>query len=137
MPNPSPLKILVVDDNEANRYGLSRLLSKRGAEVIEAGNGSEALRLARTIPDLVVLDIHLPDMTGYEVLQHLRGEALTASLPVILMSALEPAPHARAVAQTLGVHSFLTFPVLSDDLWVVIQAALRKQLDPSMGKTSG
>ncbi len=129
MSDSSSIKLLVVDDNDANRYALSRLLINRGAEIMQASSGSQALEMAGDSPDLMVMDIHLPDMTAYDVLQKLRKEPATASLPVILMSAVEPAPHARSMAQALGVHSFLTLPVLSDDLWIVIQAALRKQSD--------
>lgn len=134
MPTSTPIKLLVVDDNDANRYALSRLLTKQGAEVAEANTGTLALQMAQALPDLVLMDIHLPDMTAYDVLERLRSQRETASLPVILMSAVEPAPHARSMAQTLGVHSFLTLPVLSDDLWIVIQAALQKQMDRSDGE---
>lgn len=129
MSDTSSIKLLVVDDNDANRYALSRLLISRGAKIMQASSGSQALEMAGDSPDLMVMDIHLPDMTAYDVLQKLRKEPATARLPVILMSAVEPAPHARSMAQALGVHSFLTLPVLSDDLWIVIQAALRKQSD--------
>lgn len=134
MPTSTPIKLLVVDDNDANRYALSRLLTKQGAEVAEANTGTLALQMVQKLPDLVLMDIHLPDMTAYDVLERLRSQRETASLPVILMSAVEPAPHARSMAQTLGVHSFLTLPVLSDDLWIVIQAALQKQMDRSDGQ---
>jgi CheY-like chemotaxis protein len=136
MPTPTPVKVLVVDDNDTNRYALSRILRKRGAEVMEATTGSHAAEMALSAPDLVLMDIHLPDMTAYDVLERLRKQAATKNLPVILMSAVEPAPHARSMAQTLGVHSFLTLPVLADDLWVVIQAALRKQYKPPKGRAS-
>lgn len=128
MSNSPSIKLLLVDDNEANRYTLSRLLTNRGVQVAEASSGSQALQLAQQLPDLMLMDIHLPDMTAYEVLQRLRSQSTTANLPVILMSAVEPAPDARAMAEVLGVHSFLTLPVLSQDLWIVIQATLRKQL---------
>ena len=127
MTDPSTIKLLVVDDNDANRYALSRLLTNRGVNVVEANTGTKALQLANDLPHLMLLDIHLPDMTAYEVLHRLRKQTETASLPVILMSAVEPAPHARSMAQSLGVHSFLTLPVLSEDLWIVIQAALHKR----------
>jgi CheY-like chemotaxis protein len=129
MTNPSPIELLVVDDNEANRYALSRTLSKRGVQVSEASTGCKALQMAHRRPHLVLMDIHLPDMTAYDVLEKLRAQEETRSLPVILMSAIEPAPHARSMAQALGVHSFLTLPVLSEDLWIVIQAALHKHAD--------
>ena len=134
MPTSTPIKLLVVDDNDANRYALSRLLTKQGAEVAEANTGARALQMAEALPNLVLMDIHLPDMTAYDVLERLRSQPETASLPVILMSAVEPAPHARSMAQTLGVHSFLTLPVLSDDLWIVIRAALQKQIERSDGQ---
>jgi CheY-like chemotaxis protein len=119
MTNPSPIELLVVDDNEANRYALSRTLSKRGVQVSEASTGCKALQMAH----------RRPHMTAYDVLEKLRAQEETRSLPVILMSAIEPAPHARSMAQSLGVHSFLTLPVLSEDLWIVIQAALHKHAD--------
>jgi CheY-like chemotaxis protein len=127
MTTASPIQLLVVDDNDAHRYALSRALAKRGVEVSEASTGCKALQMAHRLPDVVLMDIHLPDMTAYDLLERLRAQEETRSLPVILMSAVEPAPHARSMAQALGVHSFLTLPVLSDDLWIVIQAAIQKR----------
>jgi CheY-like chemotaxis protein len=85
--------------------------------------------MAHRQPHVVLMDIHLPDMTAYEVLEKLRAQEDTRALPVILMSAVEPAPHARSMAKALGVHSFLTLPVLSEDLWIVLQAAMQKRID--------
>jgi len=127
MTTPTTIKLLVVDDNDANRYALSRLLTHRGIEVTEADSGEKALQMAESQPHVMLMDIHLPDMTAYDVLALLRRKAETASLPVILMSAIEPTANARSMAQTLGVHSFLTLPVLLDDLWIVIQAALQRR----------
>ncbi|MGZ4788564.1 MAG: response regulator [Terriglobales bacterium] len=127
MSNPQSIRLLVVDDSETNRYALSRQLTKRGAMVEEASNGRQALQLAESLPNAVLMDIHLPDMTAYNVLERLRQSPATRQLPVILMSAVEPAPHARAMAENLGVHAFLTLPVLPDDLWIVVQAALHRR----------
>ena len=64
----TPARVLVVDDTEGNRYAVSRLLRGAGMEVVEAETGREALaRLAERVPDLVVLDINLPDATGHEI----------------------------------------------------------------------
>ncbi len=134
---PSPLiKVLVVDDTDANRYAVSHILQTKGAEVLEATTGRQAIELSQRIPDLVLMDIHLPDMTAYDVLESMRNDGSTKNIPVVLMSAVEPAPHARSMAQALGVRSFLTVPVLSNDLWIVVQAAVRKPLDRSTADAS-
>src|SRR3982750_2703181 len=122
-----PKKILIVDDTEINRYTLSKMISVRGIEVLQAATGGEAIALAQQSPDLALIDIHLPDMTGYQVLEEVRKNPVSADLCVVLMSATEPPPAARSAAAHLGVHSFLTLPVVSDDLWVVIQANFQRQ----------
>jgi len=127
MLDTSPKTILIVDDNEVHRYALSKVLKARGVEVLQAGNGAEARELIKQAPDLVLMDIHLPDVMGYGLLQEFRNNPATAGTPVILMSATEPAPNARSAATSLGVKSFLTLPVVADDLWVTIQGAIRRQ----------
>ncbi|HET9039688.1 MAG TPA: response regulator, partial [Gemmatimonadales bacterium] len=66
MPEPRTT-ILVVDDNDAERYYVCRVLSKAGFHVLEAATGKDALRLATDMPDLVTLDVRLPDLNGVEV----------------------------------------------------------------------
>jgi len=131
MTTAAPIRVLVVDDNDANRYAISRLLTKKGAAVSEANTGEQALEQAQDLPHAMLMDIHLPDMTAYHVLERLRQSPKTAGLAVILMSAVEPAPQARQMAEAFGVHSFLTLPVLADDLWIVIQAALERNRRPT------
>src|SRR5512138_1641472 len=79
--------ILAVDDNDANRYALVRTLSRAGFTVLEAATGREALELVRRQPDLIVLDVGLPDMDGYEVCRRLRSSPAGATALVIQMSA--------------------------------------------------
>ena len=79
--------VLLVDDNRAARYVLSRTLRLEGFDVWEAGDGTEALRLAGDGPDIIVLDVKLPDINGFEVCQRLKGEPACAAIPVIHMSA--------------------------------------------------
>ena len=119
-------RVLVVDDNEAHSYALAHMLRARGARVRQARTAQEALELAVDNTDVMLLDIHLPDMTGYALLERLRQDPRTASLPVILASAVEPAGHARSTAQALGVAAFLTLPVIPDDLWIVVQATINR-----------
>jgi len=84
-------RVLIVDDNEDNRYTLTRRLRREGyTDVVAAANGREALeQLAASEFDLVLLDIMMPEMDGFTVLEKLRAEGRLASLPVIVISALD------------------------------------------------
>ena len=83
-------RILVVDDTEANRDLLSRRLEREGHVVTAAGGGQEALALVAAEPfDLMLLDLMMPDINGYEVLTRLKGDARTRDIPVIVISALD------------------------------------------------
>ena len=97
-----PARILVVDDHESNRYRKSRTLRHAGFEVLEAGNGGDALELtAAHVPDLVVLDTQLPDINGFEVASRMaaNGNApavvLTSSRDVDDLGPLADYPHVR------------------------------------------
>jgi CheY-like chemotaxis protein len=87
-PNPTPLaarRILIVDDQDSIRSVLRTALTEAGAEVLEAGGGADGVDLAtREIPDLILLDIAMPGMNGWQVLEALRGAAETAGIPVVL-----------------------------------------------------
>ena len=72
------ITILTVDDNDALRHSLSRMLMEGGYKVMEARNGAEALRLVDEGPDLVTLNVHLPDMDGFEVCRQLKRNPRTA-----------------------------------------------------------
>jgi DNA-binding response OmpR family regulator len=82
--------LLVVDDNEDNRYTLTRRLTREGyTNLITATNGREALDLLQSKPfDLMLLDIMMPDMNGYEVLERMKEGAELRNVPVIMISAL-------------------------------------------------
>jgi signal transduction histidine kinase/CheY-like chemotaxis protein len=78
-------KILLIDDDEASRYVLARALGELQCSVMEAGTGTEGLLSARSrLPDLIFLDLNLPEMSGVEVLQRLKSDAVTAAVPVII-----------------------------------------------------
>ena len=81
-------KILLVEDNEMNRDSLSRLLARRGYEVIFAEDGEEAVAMTRSaMPDLVLMDISLPKLDGYEATRILRSFDATRSIPIIALTA--------------------------------------------------
>src|SRR3954470_18431495 len=85
---PPPARILVVDDLEANRYLVAGHLRRAGFETVEAGDGATALHIVATEHvDLVVLDVHLPDIDGFEVRRRIRTEAAHLELPVLHLSA--------------------------------------------------
>jgi two-component system, cell cycle response regulator DivK len=80
--------ILLVEDNEMNRDMLSRRLERRGFEVAIAVDGKQGLEMANTAsPDLILLDLSLPEMDGWEVLRHLKEDAKTKEVPVIALTA--------------------------------------------------
>ena len=92
MPDVVPATILIVDDREENRYITSRTLRSADYRVVEARTGREALAKAAELPDLILLDIRLPDMTGFEVCKRIKANPSTRGIPVVHLSApLSPA----------------------------------------------
>ena len=89
MTSRSPELVLVVDDDERNRRLAVDVLRLAGLRTVEAGTGAEALSLASAeLPDLVLLDLQLPDLDGVQVARELRADARTAAIPLVALSAL-------------------------------------------------
>jgi adenylate cyclase len=103
--------LLVVDDNEDNRYTLTRRLSREGfSNIATATNGREALELLKAKPiDLVLLDIMMPDMNGYEVLEHLKADPQLRHIPVIMISAVDEIESVIRCVE-LGAEDYLSKP---------------------------
>src|SRR5947209_8711715 len=87
VPVPEKKTILHVDDNDANRYAVSRSLTKAGFDVTEATSGAQALEMVDKNPDLVILDIRLPDINGFEVCRRIKTNPQTKRIPVLHLSA--------------------------------------------------
>src|SRR5215510_3725495 len=120
------MKILNVDDNDGNRYAKSRVLQRAGFTVCEAASGEEALGLVSVEqPDLVLLDVKLPDISGFEVCRHLKCNPATAAIMVVQMSAsfVEGQDRMRGVEE--GADAYLTEPVLPGELIATITGLLR------------
>jgi DNA-binding response OmpR family regulator len=117
-------RVLVVDD-EPDVLLLCRLnLEQRGHEVLEAPNGDEALELARSgDADLVVLDLMLPGIDGYQVLQALQAGEQTSEIPVLVLTA-KSLQADRERSRQLGAAAFLTKPFLPDELCDLVDAVL-------------
>jgi signal transduction histidine kinase len=122
---PARPTVLVVDDTEGNRYAVSRMLRSAGMDVIEAESGAEALERVTDNPALVVLDINLPDITGYEVCRRIKSDDATASIPVLHLSASYVAAADRAYGLELGADAYLTHPVEPAVLVATVRALLR------------
>jgi DNA-binding response OmpR family regulator len=117
-------RILAVDD-DADVLTLIRFLLKRyGIEVIEARSGAEALGfLAHDLPDLVILDVMMPEMDGYEVCRHIRANPRTAHLPVVMLTARTQL-ESRVEAFRAGADDYVTKPVHAAELVARLQAIL-------------
>src|SRR3954452_7654439 len=87
MSSNTPVSVLVVDDTVATRYATARILRSVGLNVVEAATGQEALVKAMSGPKLIVLDVNLPDMDGFQVCRELRARTQTRRTPVIYLSA--------------------------------------------------
>lgn len=116
--------ILVVDDNEHNRYVHVRYLERAGFTVRQAESGLGGLEAAPGA-DLVILDVRLPDMSGFEVCRQLRQNAETASIPVLQTSAAFTAVGDRVVGLQQGADAYLCIPVEAEELIATVRALLR------------
>ncbi|HUN81466.1 MAG TPA: response regulator [Phycisphaerae bacterium] len=121
-----PSKILIVDDNAQNLELLEAYLEElRGATILHATNGMEALqKVAADPPDLILLDIMMPRMSGFEVCQKLKSDDKTKDIPIIMVTALhELADIERGVE--VGTNDFITKPVNRVDLLTRVRSLLR------------
>lgn len=119
------LKILNVDDTEAQRYAVSRILRHAGFEVLEAGSGRQALELMVNLPDLVILDVNLPDVGGYTVCKQIKTNEATSRTPVLHLSASMVSTEARVRGLDGGADAYLTQPVEPEELLATVRALLR------------
>ncbi|MCS6835571.1 MAG: response regulator [Anaerolineae bacterium] len=111
-----PDLILVVDDDDMNREVIEAFLLLAEYRVAQARDGTEGLELARRLrPDLLLLDVRLPDLSGYEVCRQLKGDPSTQAIPIILVSGYAGEDVAQTV-QASGADGFLERPFTSAQL---------------------
>ncbi|WP_035750046.1 PP2C family protein-serine/threonine phosphatase [Parafrankia discariae] len=119
--------ILVVDDSESKRYILGSWLRRTGYLVVEAATGGEALlRLAERPPDLAVLDVHLPDMSGIEVCRRIKGDRVSAAVPVLHVSAIAVDSADRSAGLDEGADAYLVDPIEPKEFLATVGALLRQ-----------
>jgi two-component system KDP operon response regulator KdpE len=121
----APLKVLVVDDEPPIRKLLRMGLSTQGYEILEASNGKMSLELLEQKPDLVILDLGLPDMQGLELLRMMRSR--NEAVPIVVLSSRGDEV-GKVQALDLGADDYITKPFGMDELLARMRAALRHQL---------
>jgi CheY-like chemotaxis protein len=119
-----PRRILIVDDNPANRLLIRRVLADEGHSLLEANDGLSALAKIRSEkPDLMLLDIMMPLMNGYAVIARVRGQLGLTDLPIIIMSSKGEA-ESKSLAMDLGADAYLTKPFVPSELKAKINSFL-------------
>ena len=130
-------KLLLVEDNEENRDGLSRRLRRKGFEVLVAVDGQQGVEAARTgAPDLILMDMSLPVLDGWEATRQLKAAPETQHIPVIALTAHAMAGD-REKALQVGCDEYDTKPVEFDRLLGKIQALLGNPLAPAGDEPHG
>ncbi|MBC7660948.1 MAG: response regulator [Chitinophagaceae bacterium] len=120
----SPL-ILAIDDEVATRYGQVWALRQADFRVLEAGTGQEGLDLLKEKPDLIVLDVMLPDISGFEVCRTIKANPITSAIPVLHMSACYLSSTDKTQGLELGADAYLIHPVEAPELLATVRALLR------------
>jgi PAS domain S-box-containing protein len=124
----SDKRILNVNDDEATRYVLSRMLRRAGYQVLEAATGRAGVELAETqAPEMVLLDVKLPDISGFDVCQRLRANPKTAGILVLHTSATFVTPDKRVEGLQRGADAYLAQPFEPEELLATVNALFRQR----------
>ena len=124
MPVKKKKHILVIDDEPAWLKITSHILRNHGYDVLTAGSGAEAIKTLTTFrPDMILSDVRMPDMNGFDLVDNLKRNPATSSTPVIFFSAIDDYD-ARKVARTLGAVDYLIKPFNEDEVNSVLSKHL-------------
>lgn len=122
---PRPPRVLCIDDVESHRYSVARLMRLAGFDVAESASGSDALASAAGNADVILLDIGLPDLDGFEVCRLLKTQPQTASIPVIHLTASHIDELARGRSLGAGAYAYIPEPYDPDHLLKQVRSALQ------------
>lgn len=118
-------KVLVIEDAEILRESILNILKTNGFNAIEAEDGRSGLQLAKEfIPDLILCDVRMPGFDGYEVLRALRQDSLTASIPLLFLTA-DSLQNVMRQGEQLGANGYLTKPFSTAQLVEAVRRELR------------
>ena len=120
----APKRILIVEDNELNMKLLNDVLEAYGYEIVKTGRGAAVLELARQHkPDLVLMDIQLPDVSGLEAVRQLKGDPQTRVIPVIAVTAFAMAGDERRALDS-GCDGYIAKPIILRDFLATVEKFL-------------
>lgn len=120
--------VLAVDDNEVHRYAMQRVLKLLGYNVLEAATARDALKLAlEHNPDVVLMDVNLPDGNGIDVCRRLREQPFTGNIAVVLHTASSAMEVVQSSGERAGADGFLLYPIEREHLRTVITGALSRR----------
>jgi two-component system NtrC family sensor kinase len=108
--SPEEISVLIVDDRDANRYSTAHALTRAGFKVTEAATGKDALELSKTLPTVIILDVKLPDILGYEVCRRIKSNAQTRQIPVLMLSSAFLSNESKLYALESGGDAYLIQP---------------------------
>jgi PAS domain S-box-containing protein len=129
-------ELLVVDDDPASRYATQRRLSSAGFRTREAATGAEALASATSLLSAIVLDIHLPDIDGFDLCRRLRSNPETSRIPILHLTAAYVTDDDKVRGLDAGADAYLTHPVEPAVLVATVQALVRTRIAEAAMRTS-
>jgi PAS domain S-box-containing protein len=122
---PALARVLNINDDAATRYFMGKILERAGYSVVEAADGATGLSIARERPDLIILDVRLPDINGLEVCRRLKADPLTAHIPVLQTSATFVSSERKVEGLDSGADAYLAQPIDDIELLAIVRAMLR------------
>jgi two-component system, cell cycle response regulator DivK len=123
---PCPKRILIVEDNKFDGRLLKDILESRGYEILLTGDGVEAIDLAFvSLPDLILMDIQLPDISGLEVTRRLRGDKRSRRIPIIAVTAFAMGWHEREALDS-GCDAYISKPIAMQGLLSTVESFLSR-----------
>jgi two-component system, NtrC family, sensor kinase len=122
---PEQITVLVVDDRDANRYTTAHALTRSGFKVVEATTGREALELSKKLPTVIVLDVKLPDILGYDVCRRIKANSQTKHIPVLQLSAAFLNNESKLYALESGADAYLIQPADPVVLTATVKSLVR------------